>query len=518
MMASHRSGPGFCIRRTHVKLLNIISYCTPHKKASGKSPDPEAVGYRTAEKGVSLKDFQVIVIGSGPGGYVAAIRAASNGLKTAIVEKDPFLGGTCLHRGCIPTKALLHSAEVYDECKHADELGISIENLKIDVATVYKRKNRIVGKLSKGIAFLMKKRKVEVFTGLGSFVDAGTIRVAGPDGEETIKGDHIVIATGSVPMSLPHMEPDGKSIINSDHILQMEEIPGRLAVVGSGAVGVEFASIFRSFGSEVALIELLPHLLPLEDEECAAELDRSFKARGIKNYIGTEVTAIAPAAGKKGAVLSLSKDAQASSLEVDKVLVAIGRRPVTDGLGHEAIGVEMDGRFIRVDEYMRTSVPNVYAIGDVVKTPQLAHVASAEGILAMDHIAGRHVDPIDYEKIPSCTYSQPEVASVGLTEKTARERGYDVRVGKFPFSAIGKAMIVGKTGGFVKIVSEARYDEVLGVHIIGPKATELIAEACLGMKLETTVEEIAHTVHAHPTLSEAMLEAAHGVYGEAIHI
>jgi dihydrolipoamide dehydrogenase len=464
-----------------------------------------------------LTHFQVIVVGSGPGGYVAAIRAGLSGLETALVEKDPFLGGTCLHRGCIPTKALLHSAEFYDEVKHASDLGVSVENLKLNIGQVHKRKNAIVGKLSKGIGFLMKKRKVKVFTGLGSFVDANTIKVAGEKGEETVRADNIIIATGSEPMTLPHMKLDGKSVINSDHILQMEEVPKSLAVVGSGAVGVEFASIFRSFGSEVHLIELLPQLLPLEDEDCAKQLDRAFKGRGIKNYIGTEVTGV-ESAGGEGAVLTLAKDGQTSNLEVEKVLVAVGRQPVTGGLNHEAIGLGLDGRFIAVDEYMRTSVPHVYAIGDVVKTPQLAHVASAEGILAVDHIAGKPVEPIDYEKTPGCTYSQPEVASVGLTERAAKERGYDVRVGKFPFSAIGKAMILGDTGGFIKIVSDARYDEVLGVHIIGPSATELIAEACLGLKLETTVEEIAHTVHAHPTLSEAMLEAAHSVYGEAIHI
>jgi dihydrolipoamide dehydrogenase len=465
-----------------------------------------------------LKNFQVIIVGSGPGGYVAAIRAGINGLKTALVEKDPFLGGTCLHRGCIPTKALLHTAEMYDECRHASDLGISIEGLKLDVARAHKRKNDIVNKLSKGIGFLMKKRKVEVFTGTGSFVDAHTIKVAGENGEANLHGDNVVIATGSAPMGLPHMQPDGESIVNSDHILALEKIPQSLAVVGSGAVGVEFASIFRSFGTEVHLIELLPRLLPLEDEECSGQLDRSFRARGIKNYVGTEVTEVVPASGNKGAVLSLLKDGQPSSLEVDKVLVAIGRRPVTEGLGHEAVGVEMDGRYIRVDEFMRTSVPHVYAIGDVVRTPQLAHVASAEGILTVDHIAGKPVEPIDYDKTPSCTYSQPEVASVGLTEREAKERGYDVRVGKFPFSAIGKAMILGATGGFVKVVGDKRYDEVLGVHIIGPRATEMIAEACVGMRLETTVEEIARTVHAHPTLSEAMMEAAHSVYGEAIHI
>ncbi len=462
-----------------------------------------------------MKNFQVIVIGSGPGGYVAAIRAGINGLKTALIEKDPFLGGTCLHRGCIPTKALLHTAEVYDEMKSAAELGITVGNLKLDIQQVHKRKSAIVGKLSKGIQFLMKKRKVEVFTGVGSFADANTVKITGDKGEETIQGEKIVIATGSTPMNLPHMQTDGRSIINSDHILELKEIPKTLAVVGSGAVGVEFASIFASFGSEVHLIELLPQLLPLEDEECAKQLDRSFKARGIKNHISTEVTDVESKSG--GAVLTLTKDGKSSTLEVEKVLVAVGRWPVTDGLRQEAIGVEMDGRYIKVDEYMRTSIPNVYAIGDVVKTPQLAHVASAEGILAVDHIAGKHVDPINYDTVPGCTYSQPEVASAGLTERAAKERGYDVKVGKFPFSAIGKAMILGQTDGFVKIVSDSRYDEVLGVHIVGPRATELIAEASLGLKLETTVEEIARTIHAHPTLSEAMMEAAHSVYGEAIH-
>lgn len=462
-----------------------------------------------------MKNFQVIVIGSGPGGYVAAIRAGIDGLKTALIEKDPFLGGTCLHRGCIPTKALLHTAEVYDEMKSAAELGITVGNLKLDIQRVHKRKSAIVDKLSKGIQYLMKKRKVEVFTGVGSFADANTIKITGDKGEETIQGEKIVIATGSTPMNLPHMQTDGRSIINSDHILELKEIPKTLAVVGSGAVGIEFASIFASFGSEVHLIELLPQLLPLEDEECAQQLDRSFKARGIKNYIGTEVTDVESKSG--GAVLTLTKDGKSSTLDVEKVLVAVGRWPVTDGLGQEAIGVEMDGRYIKVDEYMRTSIPNVYAIGDVVKTPQLAHVASAEGILAVDHIAGKHVDPINYDTVPGCTYSQPEVASAGLTERAAKERGYDVKVGKFPFSAIGKAMILGQTDGFVKIVSDSRYDEVLGVHIVGPRATELIAEASLGLKLETTVEEIARTIHAHPTLSEAMMEAAHSVYGEAIH-
>jgi dihydrolipoyl dehydrogenase len=463
-----------------------------------------------------LKEFDVAIIGSGPGGYVAAIRAGIVGLKTALVEKDPFLGGTCLHRGCIPTKALLHTAEIYDALKSAHDIGIDAGALSLDVRQVHAHKQAIVDRLAKGIQFLMKKRKVEVFTGFGSFVDAGTIRIAGGSGDDTIRARHVVIATGSTPAYLPHLKPDGSAIIDSDAILASATIPKSLAVIGSGAVGTEFASVFRSFGSEVHLIELLPRLLPIEDDECSVQLERALKARGITCYTSTEVTRAE--VGKGAVTLTLKAGGQTSPLAVEKALVAIGRRPVLEGLNHEAIGVRMDGRFVAVDEYMRTSVPNVYAIGDVVATAALAHVASREGTLAVDHIAGRPVHPINYLAVPNCTYSHPEVASVGLTERAAREKGYDVRIGKFPFSALGKAMIVGDTTGFVKIVADTRYDEVLGVHVIGPKATEIIAEATLGVRMETTVEEIANTIHAHPTLAEAMMEAAHAVYGEAIHV
>jgi len=456
------------------------------------------------------------IIGSGPGGYVAAIRAGTLGLKTVLIEKDPFLGGTCLHRGCIPTKALLHTAELYDEMKHAADHGLSIENLKLDVARVHERKRGIVDKLSKGIEYLMKKRKVEVVTGTGSFVDAKTVRVRGEKGEETIQVDNVIVATGSVPAYLPHIQPDHKTIIDSDDILAMESVPKSLAVIGSGAVGSEFASIFLSFGSEVHLIEILPRLLPIEDDDASKQIERSFKSRGMKCYAATEVTGVTT--GKNGATLAMKKDGKESTLTVEKVLVATGRRPVLEGLGIDAIGASMDGRYLAVDEYMRTSVPGVYAIGDVVRTPALAHVAHREGILAVDHIAGKPAEPIDYSKVPNCTYTSPEVASVGLTERVAKEQGYDLRIGKFPFTAIGKAMILGDTSGFVKIVADKRYDEMLGVHIVGPRATELIAEAALGLKLETTVEEVALTIHPHPTLSEAMLEAAHGVYGETINI
>ncbi len=462
-----------------------------------------------------MKEFDVAIIGSGPGGYVAAIRAGINGLSTALVEKDPFLGGTCLHRGCIPTKALLHTAELLDEIRHAKDHGINVQGTTLDIAQVHVRKQSVVDKLAKGVAFLVKKRKVEVFTGLGNFVDANTIRVAGA-ADGTFRAKHVVIATGSTPAHLPHLKPDGKAIIDSDMILQPGGVPKSLAVIGSGAVGTEFASVFQSFGSQVHLIELMPRLLPIEDDECSQQLERSLKARGMQCYTATEVTEAK--VGATGVTLTLRKDGKTSTLDVEKVLVATGRRPVLEGLGHDKIGVAMNGRFIAVDEYMRTNVPGVYAIGDVVATPALAHVASHEGILAVDHIAGKPVHAIDYLGVPNCTYSHPEVASVGLTERAAREKGHDLRVGKFPFSAISKAAILGDTTGFVKIVADKRYDEVLGVHIIGPRATELIAEATLGKHLETTVEAITHTIHAHPTLSEAMMEAAHAVYGETIHI
>lgn len=460
-----------------------------------------------------MKEFDVAIIGSGPGGYVAAIRAGILGLNTAIIEKDPFLGGSCLHRGCIPTKALLHTAEIYDEIKRASELGISVDNPRLDIQKIHARKSAIVNKLAKGIQYLMKKRKVTVFHGTGGFVDAQTIRVD----DQTVKAKKIIIATGSAPAHLPHIKPDGKAILDSDHLLQLEEIPETLAVIGSGAVGVEFASVFASFGTAVHVIELLPRMVPIEDDDCSQQLEKAFRSRGIKCYTSTEVTDASVSAD--GVSLTMKKqESAAATLAVDKVLVATGRRPVLEGLNAEALGIEMKGRYVAVDEYMQTNVPGVYAIGDVCPTPWLAHVATREGILAIDHIAGKRAVPIDYDKVPNCTYSHPEIASVGLTEHAAREQGYDVRVGKFPFSAIGKAMIMGDTGGFVKIVADKRYDEVLGVHVVGPKATELIAEATLGVAMETTVEEIAHTIHAHPTLSEAMLEAAHSVYGEAIHI
>lgn len=463
-----------------------------------------------------MKAFQVVVIGSGPGGYVAAIRAGMLGLKTAIVEKDPFLGGTCLHRGCIPTKALLHTAHLYDEFNHAGEHGLKAGKVEIDFPTAHKRKTGIVDRLANGVAFLMKKRKVEVLTGHGRIVDKNTVSVTSGKGEEKIKVDHIIVATGSVPAALPHIKPDQKIILDSDGILVMETIPKSLAVIGAGAVGVEFASIFSSLGTKVTIIELLPHILPIEDEEISKTLERALKKKGIDIHTSSEVKAVNTTA--KGATLTVVSGGKETEIKVERVLSSIGRAPVTGDVGLDTVGIATDKRgYLDVNEFMQTSTPNIYAIGDIVKTPWLAHVASAEGVLAVDHIAGKPAHPLDYDHMPNCTYCSPEVASVGLTEKKAKERGHSVKVGKFPFSAIGKAMIVGETDGFVKYVTDEKYGEVLGVHIIGPKATELISEACLALGMEAMAEDIAKTVHPHPTLGETMMEAAHSVYGEAIH-
>jgi dihydrolipoamide dehydrogenase len=464
-----------------------------------------------------VKDFDLIVIGSGPGGYVAAIRAGILGLRTAIVEKDPFLGGTCLHRGCIPTKALLHAAYLFDEIKHASDHGLVANSIAVDFPRVHARKRGIVDRLAKGIESLMKKRKVEVISGRGSLVDAETVSVTGEGVDRKIRAPRIIVATGSTPADLPHIKLDHDTILDSDDVLALEAVPKSMAVVGAGAVGVEFASIFSSFGAEVSIVEILPRAVPLEDEAISAALEKAFARRGIRVMTSSEVKKVEKTA--HGARLAVETGGKKTELDVDKVLVSVGRRPLTRDIGLESAGVAVDEKgYVVVNEFMQTNVPAVYAIGDIVRTPWLAHVASAEGILAVDHLAGRRAEPIDYGKIPGCTYCRPEVASVGMTEKAARDAGHDVAVGRFPFSAIGKALILGETDGFVKIVSEKKYGEVLGVHIIGPKATELIAEACMGLRLETTVEEIFRTVHAHPTLSEAMLEAAHSVYGEAIHM
>ncbi|HWP44962.1 MAG TPA: dihydrolipoyl dehydrogenase [Blastocatellia bacterium] len=460
--------------------------------------------------------FDVTIIGSGPGGYVAAVRAGQLGLRTAIIEKDKNLGGTCLLRGCIPTKALLRTADMLEEVKHAKSIGVMASDVKLDFAQAQKNKGKIVLKGAKGVEFLMKKNKVQVFKGTASIEAPGRITVTAGDGtSQTIESKNTIIATGSVPRSLPNLPIDGNNIITSDEILELTEIPKSLVVLGAGAVGVEFASMFARFGTDTTIIELLPRLLPIEDEDMSAELAKAFKRQGIKVFTSASFQS---AAVEDGLVrMTVKTGDEEREFTAEKLLVAVGRRAYTDGLGLEKTRVELERGYIKVDDHMRTAEPGIYAIGDVVPTPWLAHVASAEGILAVETIAGLNPHPINYDRVPSCTYCSPEVASVGLTEAGARERGYDVQVGKFSLPVLAKTQIVGATEGLVKVVSDKRYDEVLGLHIIGPHATEMIVEGGAALQLEATVEEMINMIHAHPTVSEGIHEAFEAAHGMAIH-
>lgn len=464
------------------------------------------------------EQFDVTIIGSGPGGYVAAIRAGQLGLKVAIVEKDSRLGGTCTLRGCIPTKQMLMSAHIYEQMQHAADFGVQASGIQLAFADVQKRKEKVVLKNSKGIEYLMKKNKVTVFKGTGKLVLPGKVEVTDADGKkQTLETKNIIIATGSVVRPIPGFETDGNRVVNSDHILELKDVPKSLIVMGSGAVGVEFASVYSRFGAETTIVELLPRLVPLEDEEVSKELERSFRKRGIKSQVDTKLEKLEKTetgvrvTGKTG-------KGEEVTLEAEMLLVAVGRMPYTQSLGLEGTKIKVDRGFVQVDEFQQTAEKGVYAIGDVVPTPLLAHLASKEGIVAVEHMAGKNPRPINLRLVPNCTYCDPEIASVGLTEAKAREQGYDVKVGRFPFSASGKARIIGEEEGFVKVVSEKKYDEILGVHIIGPHATELIAEACVAMQLESTAEELGRTMHAHPTVSEAVMEAAEGVHDLAVHI
>lgn len=459
------------------------------------------------------QQYDVVIIGSGPGGYVAGIRAGQLGLKVAVVEKDPFVGGTCLHRGCIPTKALLENADVWTKIQKSKDFGITVGDVTINWSDVQKRKQGVVDANAKGVEFLFKKNKVERITGFGKVIDRNTIDVDG----KKISTKNIILAMGSVPKDLPHIKADGKRIINSDHILVLDHIPASMLVIGAGAVGSEFASIFARFGTKTTIVEVMPQLLPIEDEEIAKEFTRIFKKKGIDVF--TDAKVMSCEVTENGVKSVVETKGKQQTIETELVLSATGRGPVTANCGLENLkGVKIDQRgMIQIDGMMRTGEPNVYAIGDIVPTPALAHCASAEGILAVEHIAGKDVRPINYDHVPNATYTDPEVASVGLTEKKAKERGYDVKVGKFPFTANAKGKILGDAAGMVKLVTDAKYDELLGVHIVGPKATELIAEACTALELEATSESIAKTIHAHPTLSEAMMEAAEDVAGHAIH-
>ncbi|MBA3356521.1 MAG: dihydrolipoyl dehydrogenase [Pyrinomonadaceae bacterium] len=465
------------------------------------------------------EQFDVTIIGSGPGGYVAAIRAAQLGLKVAIVEKDKRLGGTCTLRGCIPTKQLLMSAHVYEQMQHAADFGVEATGIQLAFANVQKRKEKVVMKNSKGIEYLMKKNKITAFIGTGKLSLPGKIEVTQGEGKNnTVNTKNIIIATGSVVRPIPGFDTDGQRVVNSDHILELKEVPKSLIVMGAGAVGVEFASVYSRFGAETTIVELLPRLVPLEDEEVSKELEKSFRKRGLKSQVDTKLEKLERS--DKGVVVTgKTSKGEAIKLEAEMLLVAVGRMPYTEGLGLEGTKIKVEKGFIQVDEFQQTGEKGVYAIGDVVPTPLLAHLASKEGIVAAEHIAGhKDVRPINLRLVPNCTYCDPEVASVGLTEAKAREMGYEVKLGKFPFSASGKARILGEEEGFVKIVSEAKYDEILGIHIIGPHATELIAEACVAMQLESTAEELGRTMHAHPTVSEAVMEAAEGVHGLTVHI
>jgi dihydrolipoamide dehydrogenase len=459
------------------------------------------------------QQYDVIIIGSGPGGYVAGIRAGQLGLKTAVVERDPFLGGTCLHRGCIPTKALLENADIWQKIQKAKDFGITVGDATIDFSAVQKRKQGVVDQNSKGIEFLFKKHKVEWVKGFGKVIDRNTVDVDG----KKLSTKNIVLAMGSVPKDLPHIKADGKRIINSDHILKLDYIPKSMLVIGAGAVGCEFASIFSRFGTKTTIVEVMPQLLPIEDDEISKEFTRVFKKKGIEVF--TDAKVLSCEAGENSVKSVVEVKGKQQTIETEVVLSATGRRAVTENCGLENTKVKLDQRgMVEVDPYMRTGEPGIYAIGDIVPTPALAHCAFAEGILAVEQIAGKEVRPINYDHVPNATYTDPEVASVGLTERKAKERGYDVKIGKFPFTANAKAKIVGEAVGLVKYVTDAKYDEILGVHIVGPKATELIVEAGAALELEATAESIARTIHAHPTLSEALAEAAEDVHGQALHI
>jgi len=467
---------------------------------------------------LATEQFDVTIIGSGPGGYVAAIRAAQLGLKAAIVEKDKRLGGTCTLRGCIPTKALLMSAHVYEQTQHLADYGVQASEIQLAFADVQKRKEKIVMKNSKGIEFLMKKNKITVFKGTGKLALPGKVEVTGEDGKvETINTKNIIIATGSVVRPIPGFETDGQRVVNSDHILELKDVPKSLVVMGAGAVGVEFASVYSRFGAETTIVELMPRLLPIEDEEVSKELEKSFRKRGIKSQVDTKLEKMEKTENGVRLTGKTSKGEEVT-LEAEMLLVAVGRMPYLQGLEIEGTKIKVERGTVQVDEFCRTGEPGVFAIGDVIPTPWLAHLASKEGILVVEQIAGQDAQPINLRLVPNCTYCDPEVASVGLTEAAAKKEGYDVKVAKFPFSASGKARILGEEEGFVKVVSETKYDELLGVHIIGPHATELIAEACVAMQLESTAEELGRTMHAHPTISEAVMEAAEGIHGLTVHI
>ena len=463
--------------------------------------------------------FDVVVVGSGPGGYVSAIRAAQLGRTVAVVEADRA-GGICLNWGCIPTKALLRNAEIIQLFQRAAEFGVTVDQLRTDYGPAYRRSRQVADRMAKGVEFLFRKNKITLIAGRGELVGPGTVRVApvgaGGEAARTLEGRAVILAPGASPKSLPGIAIDGQRVISSDHALRLERLPASIVVIGAGAVGVEFADVFAAYGVRVALVEALPRVLPVEDEESSRLLSRSFAKRGIDVRPGATVQAVTPTGA--GVTVELEQEGTTARLEAEQVLMAVGRGANTQGLGLEPLGVAMDRGFIKVSARMETSVPGVYAIGDAAGPPLLAHKASAEGIVAAEALAGQAPGAVNYDAIPSCTYCHPQVASLGLTEAQAKAQGLPVRVGKYPFQANGRAQALGEPDGFVKVVAASETGEIVGVHIVGAEATELIAEFGLGKTLEATVAEVGHTIHAHPTLSEAVMEAALDAMGAAIHL
>ena len=458
-----------------------------------------------------MSKYDVIVLGSGPGGYVTAIRASQLGLKTAVIEKES-LGGVCLNWGCIPTKALLKSAQVFEYLKHADDYGLTVKEFDKDFDAVVNRSRNVADGMSKGVQFLMKKNKIDVISGYGTLKTGKKVDV---DGTE-YSADHIIIATGARSRELPNLPQDGEKVIGYRKAMTLEKQPKKLIIVGSGAIGVEFAYFYNSMGTEVTIVEYFPRIVPVEDEDVSKQLERSFKKSGIKILTSTEVTSVDTSG--KGVKATIKTKKGEEVLEADMVLSAVGIKTNIENIGLEDVGIVTDRDKILVNDFYQTNIPGYYAIGDVTPGPALAHVASAEGILCVEKIAGQHVEAIDYGNIPGCTYCTPEIASVGLTEAQAKDKGIDIKVGKFPFSASGKASAGGHKEGFVKVIFDAKYGEWLGCHMIGTGVTDMIAEAVLGRKLETTGHEVLKTIHPHPTMSEAVMEAVADAYDEVIHI
>lgn len=460
--------------------------------------------------------WDLAILGGGPGGYIAAIRAGQLGLKTVVVESDR-LGGICLNWGCIPTKALLKNAEIYDHVRHAKEWGLVLGSVGLDFPGVIKRSRDVADRLSKGVASLLKKNKVDVIEGRGALLTPSTLEVTDPTGaKRRIEAAHVILATGGRPRQLPGAPCDGESILTSKEVMVLPEVPSSLLVIGAGAIGVEFAYMYQVFGTRVTVVEMLPNLLPIEDTDVSIELERIFKKRGMSLHTSTKVKSLVRTKGGVEAVLETPKGEV--RVEAEKALVAIGVQGNIENLGLESLGIRTERSSILVDSKYQTNVPGVYAIGDVIGPPLLAHVASAEGVAAVTWIAGKEHPGIDYGKIPGCTYCQPQVASIGLTERAAKEKGIELKIGRFPFRASGKSLAIGETEGFVKVLYDARYGGIVGVHILGSEATEMIAEAGLAMGAEATYHEVLDTVHAHPTLAEAFQEATGLAYGEALNI